>query len=177
MNVKETKNEKNQVGVEETEAIQNTPQTELEKMTAERNEYLAGWQRAKADFVNAKKRMEKTMREYRIMANEGLIEELLAVLQSFEMAFANKDAWEKADKNWRAGVEHIYNQLKSILEQNGLKEISPIGQKFDSNIHEAIRFEKAAPTQAGSVLEVMEKGYTLGNKLVKPAKVVVAENQ
>ena len=152
------------------------PQTELQKIIAERDEYLAGWQRAKADFVNAKKRMEDTMKEFRTMANEGLVEELLPVLHSFEMAFANREVWEKADKNWRMGIEHIYNQLKGILEQNGIKEINPVGQVFDPNIHEAVSFEKTTEKE-GSVLKVIEKGYMLGTKLIKPAKVIVAEGK
>jgi molecular chaperone GrpE len=150
--------------------------TELEKIKAERDEYLAGWQRAKADFANAKKRMDESMKEYRAMANEGLIEELLPVLQSFEMAFANKEAWEKADKNWRSGIEYIYAQLKGVVEQNGLKEINPIDQTFDPMMHEAVSFEKNGDTsKAGKILKVVEKGYMLGSKLIKPPKVVVSE--
>ena len=185
---KEIKNKKNQAKANETvetvetaeiETIQKTPQTELERVTAERDEYLAGWQRAKADFVNSKKRTEEMMREFRLLANEGLIEELLSVLQSFEMAFANRETWEKADKNWRTGVEHIYNQLKGILEQNALKEINPLGQKFDHLVHEAVRYEPDVTDKNtdGTVTNVLEKGYTLGGKLIRPAKVVVAEKR
>ncbi len=149
---------------------------EVEKLTSERDEYLAGWQRAKADFANAKKRMDESMKEYRTMATEGLVEELLPVLQSFEMAFANKEAWEKADKNWRAGIEYIYNQLKAILDQNGLKELNPLDKDFDPNTHEALSFEKVEdPTKGNKVVKVIEKGYTLGTKLIKPAKVIVGE--
>ena len=149
--------------------------SELDKVKAERDEYLAGWQRAKADLINFKKQNEAMMKEFRTMANEGLIEELLPVLQSFEMAFANKEAWEKADKNWRMGVEHIYNQLHGILEQNGIKEINPIGKEFDYLLHEAVKYEPAAEsTKDGLIIRVLEKGYTLGSKLIKPAKVVVA---
>jgi len=168
-------NEKDKLEEKLTET--ETPQTELEKVTAERDEYLAGWQRSKADFVNAKKRMEDTMKEFRIMANEGLIEEILPILHSFEMAFANKETWEKVDKNWRIGVEHIYNQLVGILEQNGIKEINTVDQVFDPNIHEAIRYEKSESNKYGNIIQVVEKGYMLGNKLVKPAKVIVAGNQ
>ncbi len=110
------------------------------------------------------------------MANEGLIEELLPVLQSFEMAFGNKEAWEKADKNWRAGVEYIYTQLKSVIEQNGLTEIQAVGKAFDPSIHEAVRYEPGTQgVKEGTILSVVEKGYILGGKLIKPAKVVVAE--
>jgi molecular chaperone GrpE len=151
---------------------------ELEKAVGERDEYLSGWQRTKADFANAKKRMEETMKEYRSMANEGLIEELLPVLQSFEMAFSNKEAWEKADKNWRSGVEYIYTQLKSVVEQNGLKEVNPSGLVFDPMTHEAVAFEKSEdPALIGKIIKVVEKGYMLGGKLIKPAKVVVAESK
>ncbi|MDE2116846.1 MAG: nucleotide exchange factor GrpE [Patescibacteria group bacterium] len=150
--------------------------TELEKVKAERDEYLAGWQRAKADFANQKKQTEAMMKEFRTMANEGLIEELLPVLSSFEMAFANREAWERVDKNWRMGVEHIYNQLKGILISSGLKEIDPLGQKFDHNLHEAVAHEAVEDAKKEHhVLRVMEKGYMLGTKLIRPAKVVVGE--
>lgn len=149
--------------------------SELEKARAERDEYLAGWQRAKADFSNAQKRHVEDMKAFRAVANEALIEELLPVLQSFEMAFSNKEAWEKADKGWRAGVEYIYTQLRGVLETNGLKELNPMGQKFDVGLHEAVKYQPADDaSKEGTVLSVIEKGYTLGGKLVKPAKVVVA---
>jgi molecular chaperone GrpE len=166
--------------MEEKEPINNEeakPElSELDKVKAERDEYLAGWQRAKADAANASKRMAEEMKSFRVMANEGLIEELLPVLQSFEMAFANKEAWEKADKNWRAGVEYIYTQIKGVLAGNGLEEIDPIGKKFDATIHEAVKYEPVEDaSQADSVIKVIEKGYSLGGKLVRPAKVVVGE--
>lgn len=149
---------------------------ELKKAQKERQEYLDGWQRMKADFVNAKKRHEEMLADFRKMANEGLIEELLPVLQSFQMAFSNKEAWEKADKNWRAGVEYIYGQLKGVLEQNGLALIDPKDQTFDPNLHEAVRYESVDDAKKDHVvLAVIERGYTLGGKLIKPAKVVVAE--
>ena len=152
--------------------------TELEKVTSERDEYLNGWQRAKADFVNAKKQHETALKEYRTMANEGLIEEILPVLQSFEMAFGNKEAWEKVDKNWRAGVEYIYTQLKTVVEQNGLEAVSPLGLIFDPMLHEAVRFEITDDAKkANTVSAVIEKGYKLGGKLIKPAKVVVWETK
>lgn len=142
----------------------------------EKQEYLDGWQRMKADFVNAKKRWEESMSEYRKTASEGLVEELLPVLQSFQMAFSNKEAWEKADKNWRSGVEYIYGQLRGVLEGNGLKEIDPLNQKFDPNFHEAVKYEPVEDAAKDHcVVSVIEKGYVLGDKLIKPAKVVVAE--
>jgi molecular chaperone GrpE len=156
----------------ETKAAPET--SELDKAKAERDEYLAGWQRAKADFVNAKRRMEEEMKSFRQLANEGLIEELLPVLKSFEMAFANKEAWEKADKNWRSGVEYIYSQIKSVLEQNGLQEIDPMGQRFDPNRDEATELTPvSAEADDNKIVAVVSKGYSLNGKLIVPPKVKV----
>ena len=177
MKDKDLKKEENTTPVAES-IREEKKETELEKALRERDEYLAGWQRAKADFANAKKRHEESLKEYRITANEGLIEELLPVLQSFEMAFANKEAWEKADKNWRSGVECIYGQLKGVIEQNGVKEVNPIGQKFDPAIHEAMKYEPTDDkSKEGTIISVIEKGYILGSRLIRPAKVVVAEQK
>ncbi len=150
--------------------------TELERTRAERDEYLAGWQRAKADAANAEKRMKEDMKRFREVANQGLIEELLPVLQSFELAFANKEAWEKADKGWRTGVEYIYNQIKSVLEQNGLSEVSPLGMPFDPQRDEATAYEEVSDaTKDHVVVRVVERGYMLHGRLIRPPKVVVGE--
>ncbi len=148
----------------------------LKKAVAEKQEYLDGWQRAKADFINSKKRTEEMLRDSITLANEGLIEELLPTLQAFEMAFANKEAWEKIDKNWRVGVEFIYNKLKDTLVGNGLKEINPLGKMFDAKEHEATKHEPVEKeSENHKVIAVVEKGYMLGTKLLRPAKVVVGE--
>jgi len=169
--MKEDKNSKKE------EILETKPEmTELEKVITERDEYLAGWQRAKADAINAKKRAEEDMRSFRSMANQGLIEELLPVLQSFELAFANREAWEKADKNWRIGVEYIYTQLKGVLEQNGVTEVNPIGQVFDPQRDEATSHESVTDEKQDHViLRVVEKGYSLAGRQIKPPKVVVGE--
>jgi len=148
----------------------------LKKAVAEKQEYLDGWQRAKADFINSKKRTEELLRDSITLSNEGLIEELLPTLHSFEMAFANREAWEKVDKNWRIGVEFIYNKLKDTLAANGLREINPIGTKFDTKEHEAVKYEpRDKEEDSHKVVSVIEKGYALGQKILRPAKVVVGE--
>ncbi len=168
----DTKEPKKDMEMSEIEQIK----AQLTQVTSERDEYLSGWQRAKADFANYKKQTENSMKEYRVIANESLIEEILPVLQSFEMAFGNKESWEKVDKNWRSGVEYIYTQLKNVVEQHGLTALDPVGKPFDPNFHEALRFESTHDTaQVNTVASVIEKGYTLGGKLIKPAKVVVFE--
>jgi len=104
---------------------------DLKKCNEERMQYLTGWQRAKADLVNARKRDEEERKEFVKFANERLLEDIIPVLQSIELATANRDVWEKAEKNWRTGVEYIFSQLKKALTDAGLEEISPGKEKFN----------------------------------------------
>ena len=149
---------------------------ELAKATKERDDYLAGWQRAKADLINARKRDETDRLEFTKFANERLIDGLIPVLESFELAMGNKEAWEKTDKNWRVGVEYIYSQLKKALNEAGLEEIDPTGKLFDHNRDEAAEYipvEKEADHH--KVISVTQKGYSLNGRVMRPPKVRVGE--
>jgi molecular chaperone GrpE len=148
----------------------------LKKALAEKQEYLTGWQKDKAEFVNARKRDIESQKDFIKFANENLMAELIAVLDSFGMAFANKEAWEKVDKNWRTGVEYISNQLKKVLEDNGLKEINPEGQKFDPMRDEAIEHEVVTDEKWNHmVTAVIQKGYSYNGRTLKAPKVKVGE--
>ncbi len=148
----------------------------LKNSEKERMEYLTGWQRAKADLVNARKRDEADRQEFMKFANERLIDGLLPVLESFDMAIGNKEVWEKVDKNWRVGVEYIYTQLKKVLADSGLVEINPLGEKFDINRDEATEY---VPVETEGddhkVVAVLQKGYTLNGRPMRPPKVKVGE--
>jgi molecular chaperone GrpE len=147
---------------------------ELKLCQKEKQEYLDGWQRAKADFVNARNEEERRRADTIKFANKELVLEILTVADSFDMAFANKESWEKVDKNWRVGVEYIYNQLLNVLEQNDLKQLVPLGQTFDPNVHtsvESIPVEKKEDDH--KILEVVQKGYTMHGSLVRSPKVKV----
>ena len=150
--------------------------TKLKQSQAEAKEYLDGWQRAKADFINIRKRDEEDKKQFIKFANEGLINDLIPVLESFDLAMGNKEAWEKADKNWRVGVEYIYSQLKKTLAENGLEEVNPIGLPFDPTRDEAASYEPV--TDAGQdhvIIQVIQKGYSLNKKALRPPKVKVGE--
>lgn len=148
----------------------------IKTLTSEKQEYLDGWQRAKADFVNFKKRSEEERKEVVKFANESLLEELLPVLDSFTMAFANKEVWEKVDKNWRAGVEYIHTQLVGILTSNGIKELNPQGEKFDPMRDEVLEFVPVESEDKNNlIISVVSKGYSLNGKVVKAPKVKVGE--
>jgi molecular chaperone GrpE len=148
----------------------------LRKSEAERLEYLTGWQRAKADLINARKRDEADHKDFIKFANERLIDGLIPVLDSFELAMGNKEAWEKADKNWRIGVESIAGQLKKALSDAGLEEVNPVGQKFDPMRDEAASYEPVASEDKNhTIIGVMQKGYNLNGRPMRPAKVKVGE--
>jgi len=147
----------------------------IKKLTAEKDEYMNGWQRERADFVNFKKRSEEEKKEYIKFANESLLEEMLTVLESFDMAFMNKEQWNSVPQNWRVGVEYIHSQLVKILDENGLKEFSPkVGDKFDVKLHVA---EEVTPVDSeaedGLIKEVKKKGYIMNGKIIIAPKVVV----
>ena len=94
------------------------------------------------------------------------------------MAFANKESWEKVDKNWRTGVEYIYSQLLSVLEQNGLKQMNPVGETFDPNVHtsvESVAVEREEDEH--KILKVVQKGYSLNGSLIRSPKVKIGVHE
>lgn len=150
---------------------------EIKAVRKEREEYLRGWQRAQADYANLKKDEEKGRKDFAKYAEENLIRELIPAMQSFHMAFGNKEAWEKVDLNWRMGVQYIYSQLENVLEQHGVSLIDPKqDEAFDPVRHESIA---SVPTsdekQNHTVAEVIQKGYALHGKIVEPARVKLFE--
>lgn len=148
----------------------------LKKALAEKQEYLDGWQRERADLANYKKDEEARRSAVSAMAREKIILDLMPVLDAFDMAMGNKEAWEKADKNWRMGVEYIYGQLVGVLEKHGVKQIGAIGEAFDPNMHESM---ETVPTEqkefSHTIEKVIQKGYKLGDRIIRPARVKVWE--
>ncbi len=139
-------------------------------------EYLDGWQRAKADFVNIRKRDEENQKEFVKFAKEGVIADLIPVLDSFDLALQNKTAWEALPKDWRIGMESIYNQLVSILATHGVSKDTPTGKPFDPNHHDAVAMVSVDNKENDHiVMETLQSGYNLGEKNIRPAKVKVGE--
>lgn len=148
----------------------------LKKAIAEKQEYLDGWQRAKADLVNARKRDEEEKRDFVKFANEGLVNDIIPALDSFDMAFANKETWEKVDKNWRVGVEYIYSQLIAALQNNGVSVVDPLGQPFDPNRDNSVELVSVEKKEEdGKVVTVLQKAYILNGKIIRPSRVKVGE--
>jgi molecular chaperone GrpE len=186
--IEENKEEEQDVTFEaETDGDQMAPQKDLaekvkklKKELSECNdkakEYLDGWQRLKADTVNARKREEEERANFIKFAKSGVVEELLPVLGSFDLAMGNKEAWESVDKNWRAGIEYIAKQFRDVLGNHGLTEMNPLDEVFDPSTMDAIEH---VPTdneeQDHKVVEVIQKGYKLHDRILTPAKVKVGE--
>lgn len=157
-----------------TERMRKT-RNELKACQTERSEYLAGWQRAKADYLNLKKETEDSRGEIAKWAKEGVLSDLFTIADSFEMAFGNKDAWEKAPENWRKGIEYIYGQLQNIFRDHGVEEITPkVGEKFNHQQEQSIGTVPAESESEDDIIaEVIQKGYKLHSKIVRPASVKV----
>lgn len=150
----------------------------LKTCQTERADYLSGWQRAKADYVNLKRDNEKEKQDLVKWSREGLLHELLPLADSFDLAMSNREVWEQAPENWRKGIEYIHNQLQVIFRDNGLEVINPLGEKFDHNLHHCLAtIETEDETKIDKVLEVLKKGYVMNGKVVRPAQVKVGEKK
>ena len=141
----------------------------------EKQEYLDGWQKERADFQNCKKDEDKRRADYMNYAKERFAFELLPVLDSYDMAFQNKEAWEKVDKNWRMGVEYIHQQLLKILSDYGVTEIEvQEGSVFDPNLHQPVESVFIDDkSKDHTIAKVLNKGYRTQNTVLRPARVNV----
>jgi molecular chaperone GrpE len=142
------------------------PMQEAERQ-AER--YLANWQRTQADFANYKKRIEQEQADFCKYASAKLMVNLLPVIDDFERALESKPA-EVEEQPWIEGLVLIHRKLKSLLEAEGVEEIQALGEDFDPALHEAIM---QAPGEEGKVVQEIQKGYKVDDRVIRPAMVVV----
>ena len=155
---------------EETEdAAQETAAEEPAK-DPEEEALNAKYLRLMADFQNFKRRTEKEKNDIYAFANEKIVSELLNVIDNFERALA---AAAEGD-SFAEGMKLIFKQLQGVLEKSGVAEIEALGQDFDPNFHNAVMMEDSTEYESGKVTEVMQKGYMLNNKVVRPSMVKVA---
>jgi molecular chaperone GrpE len=157
----------NEDGSEKAEDKVKKIKEQLKKAEQERAEYLGGWQRAKADLINYKKEQEARLAEFYKFANEGLILEVLPILDSFELAMKHQKEGEGD------GLEQIYKQMKGILKNNSIEEISAVGEKFNPEFHEAM--EEIEGKEQGVIVEEIQKGYKLHGKVIRASKVKVGK--
>jgi molecular chaperone GrpE len=150
-----------------SDEAESTLRAELEHM---REMYL----RKLAEFDNYRKRTDREREEFRRLAAEGLVRELLPVVDNFERALQHA---EEADpETFMNGVEMIASQLAELLRREGLESVDPEGAVFDPELHEAVQRVEDTDHESGTVVSVLSKGYTFGGRLVRPAMVTVAIN-
>lgn len=148
----------------------------LKKCEEEKKDYLNKWQRSQADFINIRKRDEETKKNQIRYAKEGIVLDLLPIMDSFEMAFSNKEVWESTPKEWRTGIESIHTQLSQVLASNQVDTLEALRQSFNPNEHEALGIlHTTNKKEDGMVLEVIQSGYVLDGKIIRAAKVRVGE--
>jgi len=149
---------------------------ELEETKAQTAEYLDGWQRARAEFANYKKRNEQERQELFKLANSTLIARLLPIFDDFERAFQTLPS-NLLSLTWIDGVALIYRKLQAILGGEGLTLIDTEGQSFDPLLHEAVTYEESAEHQEGQIIGEVQRGYKLGDRVLRPALVRVAKGK
>ena len=154
------------------EAVETDP---LEVALAEAADYKDKYLRAHADFENAKRRLEKDKMNAVSYANESFAKDILAVMDSFENALASIHGADEENSsevlaNMKEGVNLTFEQLKKILEKNSIKEVSCEGE-FDPEVHQAIMQVESDEHEAGAVVQVMQKGYTIKDRILRPAMV------
>lgn len=147
---------------------------ENEKKKAE--EYLAKWQRAQADFINLKRRSEQERGEIFKIANIEFVNSILPVLDDLERALEHTDSTDSptVDESWVEGIRLIERKLRASLESQGVREIKALGEKFDPNLHEATMHGEGPE---GMVTKEIQKGYTLHDRVIRPAVVVVGNGE
>jgi molecular chaperone GrpE len=141
---------------------------ELEAARRERDQYLDGLRRLKAEFENSRKRQERERTRILSMASEKLVQELLPVLDNLDRAL-------EAGGDIREGVQATRDQLADVLGNEGLLPVASDGQPFDPNVHEAVMGQPSEEYEEGTILQTYQRGYLLNGKPIRPAKVVVAK--
>lgn len=146
----------------------------LEDKARKSDEYFNSLLRLQADFDNYKKRLEKEKAEFIKFANEGIITEILKILDDFERAVEAGRTKHDFDILYK-GIEMIRNDLKDFLKQEGIKEIEAKGKPFNPHEHEAMMQEETDAHPEDSVIEEFQKGYTFNGRVIRPSKVKVAK--
>ena len=148
-------------------------QQTIQRLEKEAKEYLNGWKRAQADYQNLQKETAKAREDFAQFANESLLRECITLVDYFDYAFRNlPDTAEKSE--WLTGIRHIYKELMQILERHGVSIMQTVGEPFDPQRHEAIE-EVNADGESGTVVEEVQKGFLVNNKILRPARVKIAK--
>ncbi len=145
---------------------------ELEKVKKERQEYLDGWQRAKADAINDKREAEARAARSGELLREELVHDIIPALDSFDMA-AGSEVWATVSDNWKSGMERVRDQLIEALRQHGVERFGKVGDTFSPHLHEAVQEVDDMPGKPHEIVRVLRYGYKAGDRVLRPAQVIV----
>jgi molecular chaperone GrpE len=162
--------------VEETglAEVDEPPKSELETLTLELEEARDLLRRKHAELENYRKRVEREQQDFLTYASSELVLQILPVVDNLERALESDAA--DSETQLGEGVEIIYRQFRDILKKAGLREVAPLGEEFDPHVHEAVAGVESTEHQDGEVVEVLQKGYFMKNRLLRPAMVKVARH-
>lgn len=143
----------------------------LAEAEAKTSEYKDNWLRSQAEFQNYRKRIDRDNEMMYVSMKGDIIKKVLPVLDDLERALQNRPAGDA----WANGIELVARKFQNILESEGLKKIEALGAEFDPNFHEAISHEPANGAKSGHVIGVVQNGYMIGDRVIRPALVRVAQ--
>lgn len=159
---------------EPKEPSDESSEEQIERLQGESAEYLDGWQRARAEFANYKKRIEREREDARMRITGEVITRYLGIVDDLSRALSEPINGEDT-KDWVAGIDLIYQKFIALLEAEGVEPIEPENVPFDPNYHEAISFEEDDQIKSGYVIDYTQRGYTLSERVLRPALVRVAK--
>ena len=147
---------------------------EIAELQKQLEEYKSGWQRATADYQNLCREVDARRSELVAWSEQTILEEFLPVYANFKKAFASKNGgWTPDQENWAKGIEYIMKQFELVLKQHGVEEIDAVGKQFDPTKHEAAGEEECDEAEEGSVLKVVDPGFTMRGRVIKVARVII----
>lgn len=149
--------------------------TNLENAKKKEQENLESWQRERADFINYKKRIDREQTQNGLNYKAELIKKYLVILDDMELAIRKRPQNGGESDAWMDGIELISRKLRSIIENEGLEKIECDGTKFDPTLHQALSYEENPDFESGYIIEVIQNGYKLGDRVIRPALVRVAQ--
>ena len=154
-------------------------QKEFQKLKKEKDEYLEGWQKERANFINYKKDEKERFKEVVRFSNERIVKSLIAILDGFDLAidsFLKEGKDKKENDDYLKGIYLIKNQLKDILEKEGVDEIKvKMGETLNPVFHEAVSLAESEKFAPDTIIKILEKGYILNDKVIRPCRVIVAK--
>ena len=148
---------------------------ELEEAKRKEAEYLDGWQRARAELANARKRFQREQEQAYAGARADVLLRMLPVVDDFERAFATlPDEMAEEEKAWLGGIRLIWRKFQALLQQEGVSAIEAVGQEFDPHLHQAVTHEPSETVPEGQVIDEMQKGYQMDGRVLRPSIVRVS---